>query len=323
MRHRLAGELDAAALHRAQLDGQIQLAPQAAVELPGDGHRRVGHQEGEAPLGQLREVLEDVEVGLHDLLDPRPSDLEGHFPAVGQGGEVDLRDRRRGDRLRVDRGEDLQRRPAVFLGQDRLGLGIGEGPDVVSEAGQLGGVRLRQEVGAGAEHLAELHEGRPEVLADHPQPLRPVVRRRRLLPPPRRPFDRPHEPVQMQRRDHVAESVTDQRRQNLAISRQVAQVADGLSEQRRFTPRPFESRGPSPCPPSLPAGSPAPQATAENRPWIGQTPKISPGDSCPKITDRAFTIDSPDDWGRLFQEIHVLYGWTVGIASYLPKINRE
>ena len=174
---RLAGELrrQRSIVRRSTLRSSSRLRVRSNSRASATGPVR--GQERQPALGQLREVPEDVEVGLDDLVDARPADLQGHRPAVGQDGAMDLRDRGRGHRLRVDRGEDLVGRAAVLLGQDRLGLGERERPDVVAEGGQLGRVGLGQEVGAGAQQLAELDEGRPEVLADHPQPPGPVVRR--------------------------------------------------------------------------------------------------------------------------------------------------
>ena len=64
-------------------------------------------------------------------------------------------------------GEDLRGRPAVLLAQDRLDLVERERPDVVAQGRELVDVRLGEQVGPGAEELAQLHERRPEVLADH------------------------------------------------------------------------------------------------------------------------------------------------------------
>src|SRR5262249_22971698 len=51
-------------------------------------------------------------------------------------------------------------------GEDRFRLGVREGTHVVAQRRQLGRVRFGEQVGARAQDLAELHEGRPEILAD-------------------------------------------------------------------------------------------------------------------------------------------------------------
>jgi hypothetical protein len=185
------GQLRLAPLHRPALDVQVDLAPQAPLELPGDRHRLVRGQERQPALGQLREVLQDVQVGPDDLLDARPADLQRQLAAVGPDGAVDLRDRGRGQRLRVD-GEELRGRAAVLLVQDRPGLGERERPHRVAQQRQLAGVRLRQDVGPGAQDLPELDERRAQILADQAEPPGPVVRRDVVAH--RGPLDRPHQP---------------------------------------------------------------------------------------------------------------------------------
>ena len=51
--------------------------------------------------------------------------------------------------------------------------------------------------------------------------------------PRRDALERPDQPLQVERRDHVLIAVPDQRRQDLAIAGQVLEMADGLAEQRR------------------------------------------------------------------------------------------
>ena len=121
------------------------------------------------------------------------------------------------------------RRPAVLLGQDRLDLGERERPHVVAQGRQLGRVGLGEEVGARAQELAELHERRPQVLADQPEPPRPVLRRH--VVPERSPLERPHQAFEVKRRDDVLIPVPDQARQDLAVPRQVAEMADGFTNQ--------------------------------------------------------------------------------------------
>ena len=229
VRRGFAGELPSATLHRPTLGREVKLSLQGPFELAGEGDGSIRDQRRHPTFGELREVLEDVEVGLDDLVDPRSADLEGDHSASGECRAMDLRDRGGGERLGLDRPEDLRRRPAEFLGEDRLDLGERERLDVVAELRQLGRVGFGEEVGAGAEDLAELHEGRPEVLADHPEPPRAVLGRD--LVAERRAFERADEAVEVERGDDVAIAVADQARQDLAVSGKVAEVAHGFAEQ--------------------------------------------------------------------------------------------
>ena len=155
---------------------------------------------------------------------------------------MDLRDRRRGDRRRVQGREDLGGRPAVLLAQDLLDLVESERADVVAQGRELVDIRLGQQVRPGGEELAQLHERGPEVLQDHPQPARPVLRRYPVAQ--RGPLDRPHHALQVQCRHHVLITIPHQRRQDLPVSRQVAEMSDRLADQ---TPSPSRSMGQGPA----------------------------------------------------------------------------
>ena len=79
------------------------------------------------------------------------------------------------------------------------------------------------------EHLAELHEGGPKVLADQPQPAGPVVQRR--LDTRRHSFDGTNDPFQVQGGDDVVVAVADERRQDLPVAGKIAEMADGFTQQ--------------------------------------------------------------------------------------------
>ena len=164
--------------------------------------------------------------------------------------------------------EDLRRRPAVLLGQDRLGLGERERPDVVAERRQLGRVGLGEQVGPRAQELAELHERRPEVLADQPEPPRAVVRRD--VVPQRHPLERPDEPLQMEGRDDVLIAVTHQASPGSGGS------GAGRGDGRRFRgSRSMLSSG-------LRVRRPTPRAVAQlNRSTPGRQPRPTPGSARP------------------------------------------
>ncbi len=226
----LVDELEPATLHRPALGVQVEFSLEVPLELLGQRDRPGGGQPGEPTLGHVGEVPEDVEVGLHDLLDPRPPNLQDDRSAIGQGRGMDLGDRGRGQGLRVDPGEKGIGR-AEFLAENRLGLLEREGADLVPEEAQLLDIGVWQEVRPGAEQLAELHEGRPEILADHPEPLG-AVGRRDVLMAERDVLQWADKPLDMDGRDDVLIAVADQGRQDLPVPGDVSEVADGFSEHR-------------------------------------------------------------------------------------------
>ena len=103
----------------------------------------------------------------------------------------------------------------------------GNGRTSSRRAASSDGVGLGDDVGTGAEDLPELHERRPEVLADQPQPAGPVLRGG--LGSRGHPLDRPDDPLEMERRDDVVIAVSHQRREDLPIAREVPEMADGFA----------------------------------------------------------------------------------------------
>ena len=89
---RIVGELSLAPFHRPPLDVEIELARQAPLELSDERRRGVRQKHRQVALGELGEVLEDVEIGLDQLLDARPPDLQRDGAAVEQHRLVNLRD---------------------------------------------------------------------------------------------------------------------------------------------------------------------------------------------------------------------------------------
>ncbi len=222
-----AGKLALAPLHGVALDREVKLAFEAALELPGQCQGLVRSQEGKPPLGKLSQVLEDVEIGLHHLGDARAADLQSDGPAVAQDRAMNLGDRGRGHRLRIEREENLGQRRVVILRQNLFDLKEGKWPHVVAQRGELDGVGFGNDVGPGAEHLAEFDECRPELLADKPQPVRPILGCR--VHTHRHPLDRPDDPFEMERGDHVMVAVPDQGRENLSVAGKVSKMANSFS----------------------------------------------------------------------------------------------
>ena len=137
----LAGKLAAAPLHRPEFDRQVELALEGPLELTDQPHRAIlGERSGRRRLGELGEVLEDVEVGLDRPLDPGgggPSARSPGRPGGSSGGPARSTPRRSARRRP---GKDLVERPAVLFEEDRLDLGERDRLDLVAEQRQFGDV---------------------------------------------------------------------------------------------------------------------------------------------------------------------------------------
>ena len=77
---------------------------------------------------------------------------------------MDLADRGRGDRSRVELGEELLDAQLELLADNALDVVVRDRADVVLELLQLDHDVGRDDVGAGREELAELDEGRAELV---------------------------------------------------------------------------------------------------------------------------------------------------------------
>src|SRR5439155_14911858 len=90
---------------------------------------------------------------------------------------VDLAYRAGRERLRIDPGEDVLPRDAELLLHHLDDLGLAERRDLVLEGRELGDGFGREQVGPGGEDLAELREGRAELLEGVPEAAGPLLRR--------------------------------------------------------------------------------------------------------------------------------------------------
>src|SRR5262249_55961964 len=82
--------------------------------------------------------------------------------------------------------------------------------------------------------LPKLDKRRPQVLAHHAQASRTVLRRDVVSE--RHALERAHDALKVERRDHVLVAVTNERRQDLAIARGIAEMTDGFANQVRCVP---------------------------------------------------------------------------------------
>ena len=93
-------------VHRLRLQPEVELLGEVVGEVGDD----VLRGQPAAQLGQLddlREALEDLQIGGDPAADARPLDLDDDLLAAVQGGVVHLRDRRRRERLLVEGLEQL------------------------------------------------------------------------------------------------------------------------------------------------------------------------------------------------------------------------
>ena len=116
-------------------------------------------------------LVQELEVGLDLARRPRTLHLHRDAFAVRQHGSVHLPDGGRGDGLQLELEEGtLERQPELGL-EHLLDLAGGERADVVLERAELEDDVRRHDVGTGRQHLAELHEGGPELVEHGAQTL--------------------------------------------------------------------------------------------------------------------------------------------------------
>ena len=110
-----------------------------------------------------------AQVGLDGLLDVGALDLDDDLGPVGQHGRVHLTQGSRRNRGRIDNEKQLVEGAAQLRLDGGLDLVPGRRRDVVLQAGQLVDELGRKHIRPGAGDLAELDEGRPQLLDRLPQ----------------------------------------------------------------------------------------------------------------------------------------------------------
>jgi hypothetical protein len=150
----------------SRLEAVVELLADRAGELVHD-FAHVDEIEGpDALLRDARRLVEEAEVGFDLLGCSRALDLHSDRVAVREHGAVHLADRRGGDRLAVELEEEALDREAEVVLDDALDLLVREGAYVVLQAAELGDDVRRQDVRAHREQLAELDEGRAELVEE-------------------------------------------------------------------------------------------------------------------------------------------------------------
>ena len=152
-----------------RLAHQVQLVVQVVVELVDHFHGAQPPGVGRQAHGQRGAGAQQAQVVLDHVQHARAQHLHGHLGAVVQAGTVNLGDGGRGDGLAAELGKGLLQphlQPALDLGYGLIGR---ERRNPVLQQGQFVGDVGRQQVAPGGQHLAELHEDRPQALEGHPQ----------------------------------------------------------------------------------------------------------------------------------------------------------
>ena len=166
---RMAGEVAVERVGVAPLLAVVELLADRARELVDD-LARVDEVERPHPLAhEPRRLLEQLDVALDLARRVRSLHLDGDPAAVRQHRTMHLADRCGRQRLLVELEEEPLDRLAELLADHPLDIGERERADVVLEPAQLGDDVRRDDVGPGREQLAELDEGRAELVEHLPQ----------------------------------------------------------------------------------------------------------------------------------------------------------
>ena len=151
-----------------RLVGVVELSEHTGGELADDPLEVELAEHLEPATADLRDLLDDTEVGLRDRHDVRALDLDGHERPVRERRPVDLRGGCRRERLVVDGAEDLVGILSE-LGDEHLARPLpGNRAHVALELRELRAPVLGQRVPATRDDLTELHVGWAQLLEHRP-----------------------------------------------------------------------------------------------------------------------------------------------------------
>jgi hypothetical protein len=159
-------------VHVRRFAREVELLADGVVEVLDDADG-VGQLHRRDQRDDLRHEAEDADVGGGAALDVRALDLDHDAAAVVQARGVDLGDRRRRQRLRVELGVELVGARAQLDGERALDVGVGEGLDAIERLLELLAVGLGEEAVRRGDELAELQVGGAELLEGEAHQLGP------------------------------------------------------------------------------------------------------------------------------------------------------
>src|SRR4051812_42811395 len=176
----MARELVVEGFGVAGLEAVVELLADRARELVDELARVDELERAHTLADQARGLVEQREVGFDLARGVRALNLDRDPAAVRERGAVHLADRGGGDGRLVEVGEELLDAQLELLADHALDVLVWDRADVVLELLQLEHDVGRDDVGTRREQLAELDEGRPELvehLAQVPAAFRRVRRR--------------------------------------------------------------------------------------------------------------------------------------------------
>ena len=173
----VAGEVPVEGLCVLGLDPVVELLTKRTPELVDELLRVDEVERADAVLGDLRGLVEETEVGLDLPRRRRPLHLDRDPATVREHRRVHLADRGGGDRRLVELEEKPLDRLSELLLDHLPHLRERDGRHLVLELSELDDDVRRHDVGPRRQELAELDEGRPELVEHLPQALAPLGRR--------------------------------------------------------------------------------------------------------------------------------------------------
>jgi hypothetical protein len=203
-RSRVPGEVAVELLGVPRLHPVVELLADRAGELVDERDGVDELERLDAVANETRGLVHELEVGFDLARRVRPLHLHGDTASVRERRPVHLTDGRGGNGLLLEIEEELLDGELELLLDHALDLGVGDRRDVVLQRLQLEDDVRRDDVRARGEELAELDEGRPELVQHLPDAEAAVRAVGRDVDFPGATGPRPVRPVRV---EEVAEAV--------------------------------------------------------------------------------------------------------------------
>lgn len=214
---------------------ELQLASQRQGELADHFPRSIAAKTGRLRFDALRQTEEEASVGLDHRPDAGPPNLENDRRSVRKPGAMDLGQRRRSQRIGFHSRRGRIRRFAQVLRELRPAFGEQDGRRSILQPAEFANPLRREQIDAGRKDLAELDEGRSQLLH------RPAYSGRQLgwcqflrRTPAERLIGTPQSTRHADPAHHITETVADE---DAAHFMQAPQVATSPNRVPKHQPR--------------------------------------------------------------------------------------